>query len=412
MLGKTLKLAAGICGVFVASHALLGAALVAVDKLKSALRDEEDRDYPWLEIPEIELQDGEYAKLYTNGVRLYEAMLAEIENARSYIFIGSFIWHSDEAGEAFAEALRRKAREGVAVYAVFDTLGNAMVGSPTEGLPEGVHGLHFRQLPGRDHPPTPRSVSRYHRHEMSVDGRVSFVGGYNIGSLYARSWRDTHISVRGAAVDQLEDAFAEFWNLHRTQQSPRIQRQDDLRRSPSTTLHCNQPRRGSFPIRSMYLEAIARATSRVYLTQGYFIPTRPLRRTMIGAAGRGVDVRVLLPEKSNHVMVDWLGRRHFDELLRGGVRIFAYKNFMHHAKTATIDGRWSTVGTANLNRQGLSIHHEANLEIHDESVAAQMEEVFAHDLTNAAEITLHEWRKRPLVQKLIERALDTLRPLV
>jgi cardiolipin synthase A/B len=167
-----------------------------------------------------------------------------------------------------------------------------------------------------------------------------------------------------------------------------------------------------FPIRAMYLEAIDRANEHVYLTHAYFIPDRAMRAGLADAARRGVDVQVLLPEHSNHVTADWLGRRHFHELLRAGVRIFRYRHIMIHSKTATIDGVWSTVGSANIDRYSLLGNYEINLEVYSRRFAAQMERMFELDKTNARELTLEEWERRPLPAKLVERVLATLSPLV
>jgi cardiolipin synthase len=167
-----------------------------------------------------------------------------------------------------------------------------------------------------------------------------------------------------------------------------------------------------FPIRAMYLEALDRANEHIFLTHAYFIPDRAMRAALVEAARRGVDVQVLVPEHSNHVTADWLGRRHFHELLQAGVRIFRYRRIMIHSKTATIDGIWSTVGSANIDRYSLLGNYEINLEIYSRRFATQMERMFELDKTNAKELTLEEWAKRPLSAKIVERVLTTLSPLV
>ena len=167
-----------------------------------------------------------------------------------------------------------------------------------------------------------------------------------------------------------------------------------------------------FPIRAMYIEAIDRANTHVYLTHAYFIPDRAMRAGLVEAVKRGVDVQVLVPENSNHVTADWLARRHFRELLGAGVRIHLYRHIMIHSKTATIDGIWSTVGTANIDRYSLLGNYETNLEVYSEDLAGQMERMFELDKTNAREITLEEWERRPLPAKVVERVLASLSPLV
>jgi cardiolipin synthase len=395
-----------------AVQAALVGVLVALDELRKR-RHGPREGFPWVEGPEVELESGESRlKLYPYGVRLYEAMLEEIERAEEKIYVGTFIWKGDEVGRRFVEALARKAREGVRVCVIFDGLANVVVPPSFKRFPKEIHKLHFRPLWGPANLINPRNIFRYHRHLMSVDGRVAFLGGYNIGSLYAAGWRDTHVEVRGRGAREVENDFVDFWNAHRTSDLPKLEPAGERSWDPSAVFHRNDPYLRIFPIRAMYLEAIDRANDHIYLTHAYFIPDRAMRAGLADAARRGVHVQVLLPEHSNHVTADWLGRRHFYELLSAGVRIFRYRYIMIHSKTATIDGVWSTVGSANIDRYSLLGNYEINLEVYSERFAAQMERMFELDKTNARELTLEEWESRPLPAKVVERVLATLSPLV
>ncbi len=394
-----------------AVQAALVGGLVVMDEVRKR-REGPKEGFPWVEQPEVELQSGGWLKLYPYGVRLYEAMIEEIEGAEHSIFVGTFIWKGDAVGRRFVEALARKAREGVRVCVIFDGLANVVVPPSFKRFPEEIETLHFRPLWGPANLANPRNVFRYHRHLMSVDGRVAFLGGYNIGSLYAAGWRDTHVRIRGEEAREAENDFVSFWNAHRTDGLPEIPPVRERAWNPTAIFHRNDPYLRIFPIRAMYIEAIDRANSHIYLTHAYFIPDRAMRAGLIEAVKRGVDVQILLPHRSNHVTADWLARRRFDELLRAGVRIFWYKHIMIHSKTATIDGIWSTVGTANIDRLSLLGNYETNLEVYNERFAAQMESMFELDKTNAEELNLEEWDRRPLPAKIVERALATLRPLV
>jgi len=278
-------------------------------------------------------------------------------------------------------------------------------------FPKEIHTFHFRPFSRPPSAMDPRNIFRDHRKILTIDGRVAFMGGFNIGSLYATNWRDTHLRIKGAEVRELENTFVDFWNAHKVDDLPAIEPVHERAWNPATILHRNDPYLRIFPIRGMYLEAIDRANEHIYLTHTYFIPDRAMRAGLIEAARRGVDVQILLPRHSNHVTADWLARRRFDELLRAGVRIFGYEQ-MIHSKTATIDGVWSTIGTANIDRLSLLGNYEINLEIYSRRLAVQMERMFELDRTNATEITLEEWAHRPLPAKLTERALATLSPLV
>jgi cardiolipin synthase len=161
----------------------------------------------------------------------------------------------------------------------------------------------------------------------------------------------------------------------------------------------------------MYLEAIDRATSRVMLTHAYFIPDPDLTRSLLNAAERGVEVSIIVPDESNHALADWLSRGCYDDLLVGGVKLFLYQNAMIHSKTATIDGVWSTVGTANLDHLSLAGNYEINVEMFSDEVARTLEQVFANDLQNCVELTTNHWRTRSLTARLSERAISPLRSL-
>ncbi len=351
---------------------------------------------------------------YTYGQDLYDDMLAAIEGARHQVLFESYIWKGDEVGERFKRALADAAGRGVEVYAIYDGFANLVVsplfkrfGPRLKVLEYPVYnaGLRFYDL---------RRYGRDHRKILVVDDEVGFVGGYNIGSAYATEWRDTHVRLTGPAVADLARAVADFWNLNRR---PRHGDRPLLVRTapdwePRIRVHRNVPRLWIFPIRTMYLEAIARAQHRIWITSAYFIPDSDFVEALCQAARRGVDVRLLVPATSNHVVADWLSRGYYCELLNAGVRLFGYQGAMVHAKTATIDGRWTTVGTANLDRLSLTGNYEINLEFIDGAFAAQMERVFLTDLTNCVEMTSARWDARGVHKKFTELVLGPLRPLL
>jgi len=403
-----------IAALFTALQVAVVAILVVLAQLRKR-RGPPREGFPWESQPEIKLEGRDvWLKLFPEGGELFEEMLAEIEGAEREIFIETFIWKDDHTGRRFVEALARKAREGVDVYAIFDGLANFLVVSPEfKRFPEEINTLHFRPLSGPTSYVDPRNVFRDHRKILCVDDRVAFIGGFNIGSLYASgSWRDTHLRIRGSEALEVENAFIDFWNAHRYHGLPEIDTAQRRRSwNANAVLHRNDPYLRIFPIRAVYLEAIDRAMSHIYLTSAYFIPDKALRGSLIEASRRGVDVQILLPRDSNHPTVDWLSRRHWYELLRNGVRIFAYENIMIHSKTATIDGLWSTVGTANIDRLSLLQNYEINLEVYDRRLAEQVERMFELDKTNAVELTLENWTRRPLPAKVAERAIASLEPL-
>src|SRR5918997_4226107 len=289
--------------------------------------------FPWEDQPEVTLEGGDRLKLYPYGVQLYDAMLEDIRNAKKSIYVGTFIWKGDEVGQRFVDALAERAREGINVCVIFDGLANVFVPSEFKNFPKEINTLHFRPIWGPENLLNPRNVFRYHKHIMSVDGEIGFVGGYNIGSLYAEGWRDTHVRIEGPDAREIENDLVDFWNDHRSPDLPELYSAGERAWNPLTKFHRNDPYMRMFPIRTVYLEAIDRANSHIYLTHAYFVPDRAMRNGLIEAVKRGVDRQILLPEQSNHVTADWLAPRHFLEPPAGGGGVPPSKHIMRHSKS-------------------------------------------------------------------------------
>ncbi|MBF4769332.1 phosphatidylserine/phosphatidylglycerophosphate/cardiolipin synthase family protein [Nocardioides agariphilus] len=353
---------------------------------------------------------------YTFGNDLYDDMLAAIESAERQVLFETYIWKGDEVGQRFKDALVAAADRGVEVYCIYDSFANLVVSPGFKSFPDNLKVLKYPVYAAGWRFFDLRRYGRDHRKILVVDDTVGFVGGYNVGSAYATEWRDTHIGITGPGVWDLKRAFADFWNLNRRKRFGPSERPLLLETAstwePQMRFHRNVPRLMVFPIRGMYLEAMDRASKNIWMTCAYFIPDQDFVDAMVKAARRGVDVRVLLPLKSNHVVADWISRGYFAQLLDAGVRIMRYRDAMVHAKTATIDGSWSTVGTANVDRLSLSGNYEINVEVIDSSLAEALEEIFVVDEGNCLELTLDEWQARDLHRKFTESVLWPLRPLL
>jgi cardiolipin synthase len=389
----------------------LALTLTLVDSYRR--RGKRPKPFPTTPPGEVAIGDGTVTT-YTYGQDLYDDMLAAIAQAKHQILFETYIWKGDEVGERFKRALSEAAGRGVEVYAIYDGFANVVVsplfkrfGPRLRVLEYPVYNAGWRFI-------DLRRYGRDHRKILVVDDEVGFVGGYNIGSAYATEWRDTHVRITGPGVWDLKRAFADFWNLNR---KPRHGGRPLLLETaadwePRIRVHRNVPRLWMFPIRAMYLEAINRAFDHVYLTSAYFIPDSDFVEALKAAAQRGVDVRLLVPATSNHVVADWLSRGFYGELLAAGVRIFRFQGAMVHAKTSTIDGRWSTVGTANIDRLSMTGNYEINVEFIDPGLAETMERIFETDLSNCVELTADEWASRGIHKKFTELVLAPLRPLL
>jgi cardiolipin synthase len=360
--------------------------------------------------PFEEAQVGENVlRLYAYGRDLYDAMLEAIDAAQESIYLETYIWKDDAVGQEFRMHLARKAEEGVAIYVIFDRFGNLVVPRAFKSsFAASIHVLEYSSIRRPWHLLDPRRYALDHRKLLIVDGKRSFIGGYNLGSVYATEWRDTHLGLRGPAAADLAMSFIAFWNRF-NKADERITQRYHLRVDSRITVGQNEAMRLSFPIRDLYIAAIDKAEQFIFLTTAYFVPDRMLLDALKAAARRGVDVRVLVPWVSNHVLADWITHSYFTDCLHGGVRIFGYRYTMLHAKTCTIDGEWSTVGTCNLDRLSLVGNYEINVAVYNAAFARQMSALFAEDTAERFELTMEQWKSRPWYNKVSERILAPLR---
>ncbi len=381
---------------------------IAILQLVSKLRRQQQQGggFPHPNLNEVRVSDNTL-QLYDYGQYLYDAMLAAIDSAKESIYLETFIWKDDKIGREFKTRLIKKASQGIDVYVVFDSFGNAVVPKRFKEFPAIVHALKYQAIRRPWQIFDPRRYALEHRKLLIVDGCTGFIGGYNIGSPYATTWRDTHLRIQGPAAADLAQSFADFWNQH-CAPFPNITRHYPRRFDALISVSGTNALQLMFPIRDMYIRAIDRAEKSVRLTNAYFVPDKVLMSALVTAARRGIDVQILVPWISNHIVVDWLARGYFTECLRAGVKVFGYRHMLH-AKTCTIDGEWSTVGTANLDRLSSVGNYEINVEVYNETLAHQMEQIFLSDTTDAIELKLDEWVSRPWYVMLGENILAPLR---
>lgn len=358
--------------------------------------------------------DDSIVRSYTEGQSLYEDMLDAINSAKHTIFFETYVWRADAVGQRFKDALINAAERGVSVFVIFDGFGNLNQSPKFKRFPK-LPTLHVHKLSEiRIGLVTlnARRTGRTHRKMLVVDDKVAFVGGFNIGADFGTEWRDTHVRVHGPAVSGVSQGFVMFWNFLRNHNEPELEDKYSQPWQADVSAEFNLPSRLLFPIRGMYLDAIDRASKNIYLTTPYFIPDREFSAGLIAAAERGVQVRILVPEYSNHILADWVSRPFLGSLLRGGVEIWLYRHAMNHSKTMTADGVWSTVGTANIDRLSMLGNAEVNVQIYSAEFAQRMEEMFNNDLTTSRQLTLEEWESRPLLTKIVEVILGPFNPVV
>jgi cardiolipin synthase len=339
-------------------------------------------------------------------------MLRAIEHATRDICLEMYWFDSDRTGQRFANALSEKARSGVRVRVVYDSAGSwfsdrAMFDRMREA---GCEVLEFNPLaPWRRTFQWRRAPRRSHRKLLVIDHEVALTGGMNIADAWVArelggaGWRDDAMWIQGPAVADMEAAFERAWWYAERKVWQRL---EFVRYHPpqsSSVVHVIQQDAGSRRnVRASYIRTMQQARSHVLLTNSYFIPDGAVRRALYKARQRGAEVCVLIPAKSDVRAAQYAGQYMYQELLTRGVRIFEWSDSVLHAKSATMDDRWCTLGSYNLDYWSWRFNWELNVVVHDTRVAKAMREQFEDDRARAQEIHLAEWKQRSWVQQNLE----------
>lgn len=365
-------------------------------------------------------------RMLVDAKAAYRAMSHAIENARHHVHVEFYIIQPDSTGTRLRNLLVERARAGVDVRLVCDGLGSGRLPSDFWDplIEAGGEATWFRpvsrilaRLPFRD-----RIDFRNHRKLVIVDGQVGFTGGINVGREYlgldpeVGYWRDTHVQIEGPAVLSLQKVFAEDW-LQATGELL-----DDARFYPAPpaeplgpySVHVidSGPDRTYSPISYLFTQAFALARERIWITSPYFIPNPSIRGSLIAAALRGVDVRLLVPLKPDHKVVMLAATTYFLPLLEVGVRIYRYERGFVHAKTTVVDNWIGTVGSANMDMRSFHLNYEVNAFVYGEEFCEQLAQQYLVDLTSARETSLEQERQTGLLVRLIRAAARMLSPLL
>ena len=349
-----------------------------------------------------------------NGENFYRAEIDAMRDARHSIDIEAYIFHKGQITRQVVEVLTERARAGVHVNIVMDSVGSFSTRSSffksLKAVGGKVHFYHRLRLHNWF-----RANNRTHREITIVDGSVAFVGGAGYADWWAISkkgeprWRDTMARVQGDAVRSLQGTFVENW----LEASGEILDGPDY--FPLLTTGAGQVTAlvvtsspssgGSTRSRILFQTLLAAAQKSIYITTPYFLPDESMRGEMVRACRRGVAVNILVPGKKNdHALTRSSGRRAYGDLLRAGANIYEYEPAMIHAKIAVIDGEWSVLGSANIDNRSFGINDEVNLATLDAKVAAKLTGDFDDDVAHAARIDLRAWERRSLWERVLESA--------
>ncbi len=362
---------------------------------------------------------GNQVEIFTSGKKKFEQFLKDLESANEYIHIQYYIIEDDCIGNRVKDALIQCAQRGVEVRFLYDDVGCWSVKSKffKEMQRAGIHTHPFLEIT------FPQLASRInyrnHRKLTIIDGKIGYIGGMNIADRYLDglkwgTWRDTHLRIEGPAVQGLQMQFAVDWSfeckevLSDKRFFPPISAQGD---SGIQIAHGGPIGEWS-NIAMLFLNAITNAKKYVYIQTPYFLPTESLLKALQTAALSKVDVRLMIPRRSDSQILRYASFSYISEMLKSGVKVYFYQPGLLHAKTIVIDEEMSSVGSTNFDFRSFEHNFEANAFIYDPKVNSEMRRIFIEDQQQCERIILHHWRRRPFYQKGFESLMRLLSPIL
>jgi cardiolipin synthase len=368
---------------------------------------------------------GNAVTLYHEGQPAFEAMLEAIKAARHHVHIQFFIFRNDESGRRFIDALADCARRGVQVRFLYDSVGAYNLSSRLLRRLTEAKGLAAAFLP-MFNPLRRIRISlrvnlRNHRKLLIVDGRVGFNGGLNIGDEYLGlhpkfgRWRDTHMRIEGPAVEGLQRVFLEDWFFATEEPVHGAEYFPKFAQPPGTSMvqvvHSG-PDMDFKAIRETYFAGILNARKRAWIASPYFVPDAGLRDAMALAARSGVDVRFLGLFRPDKWVPFLAARFYWTDMLAAGVKVYQYTAGMMHSKYVLVDGEWASVGSANFDNRSLLLNFEANCQLFDEPIVAELEREFLKDLELSVRLDTAVFEARPFFSRLAENTCRLFSPIL
>ena len=366
------------------------------------------------------LRAGGTARLLNNGDEFFPALHEALKGAKQSINFAVYIWEEGKASDGVFAILIERARAGVQVRVLLDGLGGNAPDEDIERLKEA--GGKVKVFRAARLGKLSRFHKRNHRRTIVVDGSVAFVGGMAIAEKWLGNagdeehWRDSMVQVTGPLAATVQSAFVDNWAHVADEKGGEILIGPAFfpefpapvaGPGESIALHtgiASSPSSENHPMRLVYLQTFSAARQKLYISNSYFVPDETIRKAVVERAKQGVDVRILLPgEKTDAKPIRQTSHKYFEQLLEAGVKIYEYQPTMMHAKTVVVDGKFSVVGSSNMDVRSKELNMENVLGILDTGFARQLEATFFNDLKSAKEINLEEWRKRGMIKKLTEK---------
>ncbi|WP_018395432.1 MULTISPECIES: cardiolipin synthase [Bacillaceae] len=368
------------------------------------------------------LSEDNSVDIYIDGNAKFEALIKDIRNAKDHIHLQYYIFRFDELGKKLIHVLTEKAREGIEVCVLFDDLGSRK-----------LRRRHFKELIEAGGVvevffPSPipyvnlRLNYRNHRKIVVIDGQIGYVGGFNVGDEYLGKdpsfgyWRDTHLRVKGSAVHALQTRFILDWNQASKQHD--FVYEERLFPAPVTKgdvalqVVTSGPDSEWEQIKSGYFKLITTAKKSIYIQTPYFIPDASILDALRIAALSGIDVKIMIPNKPDHMFVYWATYSYAGELMKAGAKIYIYDDGFIHAKTIVVDDKLSSVGTANIDVRSFRLNFEVNAFMYDYESGKALAKIFMNDMLVSYELTPELYQQRSLMIKFKESISRLLSPIL
>jgi cardiolipin synthase len=354
--------------------------------------------------------NGNRVTTLLNGDQAFPAMLDAIRSAKHSVTFEGYIFWSGEIAQRFADAFSERARAGVPTHLVLDWLGSKKMDQKhlKQMRQAGVEIVRYRPPRWYD---LDRLNKRTHRKILVVDGKVGFVGGIGIADPYAGHaqdtdhWRDSQFRFEGPVVAELQSDFLDNWMktggvlLDGPEYFPRL---DSVGPQLAQSFH-SSPGAGVENLRLLFLLAIASATDRILIANPYFVPNNLAVRMLVDARRRGVDVEIIVPGPIlDAEIVRRASKAKWGPLLEAGVKIYEYQPTFYHTKVMVVDDCWVSVGSANFDNRSFRLNDEANINVFNQAFAQEQARIFADDRARSRQVTLEQWRHRPITERLEE----------
>lgn len=336
--------------------------------------------------------------IFTDGQELFDSLIRDIQTAEGSINIEYFIIKNDLAGRKIIEILTDKAKEGIEVRLLIDAMGSRQMSHSTnciKSLLEAGGKVAFF-FPPKFKYLNMKLNYRNHRKIVVIDGRVGYIGGYNIGKEYLGlkkkfgNWRDTHLRILGSSVQDINARFLMDWRFASKEELVLSEAYYSKVIQEGTTgiqIVSSGPDEEKAQIKRGYMKMITSAHKNIYLQTPYFVPDSSILESLKMAAQSGVDVRVMIPCMPDHMFVYWATYSYVGELIRSGAKVFIYHNGFMHAKTIVVDGEVASIGSANFDMRSFKLNFESNAFIYDEKLARQIEKIFEEDMKHSHELS-------------------------